>query len=126
MLRLAKEVRLVGRDRVDEVLTLLGVGGREKVFAVLLDRVQLQLANTPKQPALNHRPLGIRHLDAELARYEFRESGKRLTGEFIGLRGCDYLHGGVPAALDPRRGVAAAHCLGRSLSPVEENRALTR
>src|SRR3954468_8625231 len=92
MLRLAKEIGLVRSDRIDEVLPLVRVRRCEEVLAVLLHRIQSQLADPAKQPALNHRQLGLWHLDAEFARYKLRESCEGLRGKLTNFGGIRCRH----------------------------------
>src|SRR5579883_1299194 len=94
MLRLAKEVRLVGGDGVDEVLALFLIRRREEVFAILLDGLHAEVANAAQKAALDESQLRLGHFYAELIGNEAGEAREAGGGE---LHGVDGFSGQAPA-----------------------------
>ncbi len=68
VLGLAKEVRLVGRREIEEVIDLVCLGGlvAEESFVVLGETIQPQLAQPAVQPALQHHLFRGGHFDAKM------------------------------------------------------------
>ena len=67
MVRLAKEIRLVGRDRIDQMDQFLALAaGREHEIAVFGARGQLQAVQAPPEADLEHRLLSRRSNDTAL------------------------------------------------------------
>ncbi|MGY4411713.1 hypothetical protein ACVWW4_003449 [Bradyrhizobium sp. LB7.1] len=91
MLRLAEEVGLVGRHHVDE-MGELGVEmiRLEQIIDILVEVGKVQRAHPLVQPPLEHQPLALRQLDADLALDQFGD------GPEVAVRQMDgrILHGG--------------------------------
>ena len=62
VMRLAKELREVGRDRVDEAFQLGAVGG--EVVAIFLKRTQTERPQAARQAAIHQVALAFRQRDA--------------------------------------------------------------
>src|ERR1700738_5257564 len=111
MIRLAKEVRLVGGDRIDEMdrLTLKAVLF-EEVLTIAREALHADRSHAAAQPAFDHALLRRRHLDAAVLMNKSRQPLEITRIEMVdGFHGHDSLHGNENARR-ARRFQATACC----------------